>query len=77
MAREVMVLATSHGRDVGGDAGIDEDVLLAHVRVEGKAAEDLEAMGVVDMARNVTQRLMQVGQRGEGRCAGRWSRGFC
>lgn len=42
------ILPAADGRDVGRDAGVDGEVFFACVAVDGEAAEDFEAVAVVE-----------------------------
>jgi hypothetical protein len=65
LAIVLRVLARAERRDVRGQTGVDDDVLLARVLVHGDAADDLEAVAVVDVARDGAQGGVEVGE-GEG-----------
>lgn len=49
------VLAAAGRRDVRGEAGVDDDVFLARVPLDGDAANDFEAVTVVDLLGDLAQ----------------------
>ena len=56
-----MILAAANGSDVGRDTSIDNDVVFSRMVSYWKAPEDLEAITVVDLVRNVSEILTEVG----------------
>ncbi len=63
LAGKVVVLAAAGRRDVRGEPRVDDDVFLARVALDGDAADDLEAVPAVNLARHVPQDGVQRGQR--------------
>lgn len=59
----LMVLAGADWGDVGGDAGIYDDVLFAGVEMDRYTLDYLEAMAVVDLVRDLPQLSMKIRQR--------------
>lgn len=58
------VLAAADRGHVGGEADVDDDVLLARVAVDGDAPDDLEAVAAVELARDGAEGGVQ-GAEGE------------
>lgn len=61
----LVVLSAVDGGDVRGEAGIDDNVLFARVGGDGEAADDFEAVAVMELVGYLAEGVVQVGE-GEG-----------
>lgn len=59
---EFAVLTRPNGADVGGQAGVEDDVVFAGMALHWKAADYLEAVAMVQLSRDGAEYAVQLGQ---------------
>lgn len=63
LAIVLIVLSASHGSNVGGQAGVNDDIVFSAVFGDWKASDHSEAVAIVKFMRDLAQLGMEYGQR--------------
>ena len=58
----LVVLPASHGSDVRGQAGVENDVLFGRMGGHGESANDFEAMAAVELVGDGAKSVMESGK---------------